>query len=221
MPRNHPDIPFERDADDAVCHGQTEAQAQSLRQELEQRFAQCRLELHPPKTKLVYGKDDRQGNYLNERFDVLGDTCRARRSKNRWGTYFVHVSPAASAEATCDCRRALRRWHLHTRSDTSLEDLSRMLNPVLRGGSPTTAGSTSRPSIRRSSTWRGYWSDGRCGSTSVCGEHGATAGRRCTTGRVRPGRQGAGETAASPRPRGAGGHPAEAAPDDRRRPVRR
>jgi hypothetical protein len=32
-----------------------------------------------------------------------------------------------------DFRRELRRWHLHTRSDKSLEDLSRMFNPVLRG----------------------------------------------------------------------------------------
>jgi hypothetical protein len=134
MPRNHPDIPFERYAADAVCHGQTEAQAQRLRQELEQRFAECRRELHPQKTKLVSGKDeDRRGTYPNERFDVLGDTCRARRSKHRWGQYCVNVSPAASAEATRDVRRELRGWHLHTRRDTSLEDLSRMFNPVLRG----------------------------------------------------------------------------------------
>jgi group II intron reverse transcriptase/maturase len=134
MQRHHPDIPFERYADDAVCHCRTEAQAQSLRQELEQRFAECRLELHPQKTKIVYCKDDdRRGTYPNDRFDFLGYTFRARRSKNRWGKYFVNFSPAASAEATRDFRRELRRWHLHTRSDKSLEDLSRMFNPVLRG----------------------------------------------------------------------------------------
>src|SRR5919198_4997026 len=32
MQHNHPDIPFERYADDAVCHCRTEAQAQRLRQ---------------------------------------------------------------------------------------------------------------------------------------------------------------------------------------------
>jgi RNA-directed DNA polymerase len=134
MRRNHPDIPFERYADDAVCHCRTEEQAQSLRKELEQRFAECRLELHPQKTKIVYCKDDdRRGNYPHEKFDFLGYTFRARRSKNRWGKYFVNFSPAASAEALRDFRRELRRWHLHTRSDKSLEDLSRMFNPVLRG----------------------------------------------------------------------------------------
>jgi RNA-directed DNA polymerase len=132
--RNHPDIPVERDADDAVCHGQTEAQAQRLRQELEQRFAECRLALHPQKTKIVYCKDeDRRGTYPNERFDCLGYTFRARRSKHRWGKDFVNFRPAASAEATRDFRRELRRWHLHPRSDKSLEDLSRMCHPMLRG----------------------------------------------------------------------------------------
>jgi RNA-directed DNA polymerase len=134
MQRHHPDIPFERYADDAVCHCRTEGQAQSLRQALEQRFTECRLELHPQKTKMVYCKDeDRRGSYPNERFDFLGYTFQARRSKNRWGKYFVNFSPAASAEATRDFRRELRRWRLHTRSDKSLEDLSRMFNPVLRG----------------------------------------------------------------------------------------
>jgi RNA-directed DNA polymerase len=132
--RHHPDIPFERDADDAVCHGQSADQAQRLRQELEPRVAACRLELHPQKTTMVSGKDaERRGTYPHERFAFLGDTFRPRRAKHRWGTYWVNCSPAASAEATRALRRELRRWHLHTRRDKSLEDLSRMVNPGLRG----------------------------------------------------------------------------------------
>ena len=54
MQREHPDIPFERYADDAICHCRSEAQARKLRQALEQRFAGCRLRLHPEKAKIVY-----------------------------------------------------------------------------------------------------------------------------------------------------------------------
>jgi hypothetical protein len=134
MQHNYPDIPCERYADEAVCHCRTEAQAQRWRQELERRFAACRVALHPQKTKIVYGKDDdRRKHYPQERFDFLGDTFRPRRSRNRWGKYCGNCSPAASAEAMRDLRRALRRWHLHTRRDNSLEDLSRMFTPVLRG----------------------------------------------------------------------------------------
>jgi RNA-directed DNA polymerase len=117
-----------------VCHCRSAGQAQSLWQEREQRFSECRLELPPQQTKIVYGKDaDRRGNSPHERCDFLGDTFRARRSTHRWGMYCVNFRPAASAAAARDVRRELRRWPLHTRSDKSLEDLSRMCNPVLRG----------------------------------------------------------------------------------------
>src|SRR5271165_2047098 len=41
MRRNFPDIPFERYADDAICHCRTEDQAAALRTALETRFADC------------------------------------------------------------------------------------------------------------------------------------------------------------------------------------
>ena len=97
MAKHHPSIPFERFADDILCHCRSEAQAQWLKRVLEQRFAGCGLELHPHKTKIVYCKDaDRRGHYPNEKFDYLGYTFRARRSKNRWGKYFVNFSPGVS-----------------------------------------------------------------------------------------------------------------------------
>ena len=46
-----------------------------------------------------------EGSYPNEQFDFLGYTFRPRRSKNRWGKYFVNFSPAVSAEATSDSAR--------------------------------------------------------------------------------------------------------------------
>jgi len=58
MRRNHPDIPFERYADDAICHGRSEEQAAALRNALEKRFTDCGLTLHPEKTRIVYCKDD-------------------------------------------------------------------------------------------------------------------------------------------------------------------
>ncbi|MCY1228478.1 hypothetical protein D9M68_448210 [compost metagenome] len=42
----HPDVPFERYADDAICHCKSEAQARLLMQELETRLAECKLALH-------------------------------------------------------------------------------------------------------------------------------------------------------------------------------
>src|SRR5450631_1643134 len=64
MTKNNPDIPFERYADDVICHCSSETQARLLRQALEARLAACKLELHPEKTKVAYCKDaNRRGNY--------------------------------------------------------------------------------------------------------------------------------------------------------------
>lgn len=134
MRRNYPDVPVERYADDAIVHCKSERQAQWLKEAIGKRLAECKLELHPEKTKIVYCKDDdRRGNYPREKFDFLGYTFCPRRSKNRWGKYFVNFTPAVSDKAAREMRRTMRGWRLHQRSDKTLEDLSRMFNPILRG----------------------------------------------------------------------------------------
>ena len=134
MRSEHPDVPFERYADDIVAHCKTKEQAQQVLDSIERRLNHCRLELHPQKTRIVYCKDeDRQGAYPHTKFDFLGYTFRARRSKNRWGKYFINFSPAVSREAAKRMRQEMRHWKIHLRSDKAIDDLARMWNPVLRG----------------------------------------------------------------------------------------
>ena len=134
MERNYPQTPFCRYADDGIVHCQSEAEALLLKKVLEARFRECNLELHPEKTRVVYCKDDdRRGDYPNTSLDFLGFTFRPRRSKNRWDKYFINFSPAVSNKAGRVMRQKARRWELHLRSDKSLEDLSRMFGPIIRG----------------------------------------------------------------------------------------
>jgi hypothetical protein len=101
---------------------------------LQQRFAECKLELHPQKTKIVYCKDaNRPGNFPEQNFDFLGYTFRSRGAKNRFGGMFVSFIPAVSAKATKTMRSVLRQWKLSHRGDLALEDLVRWLQPVVRG----------------------------------------------------------------------------------------
>jgi RNA-directed DNA polymerase len=134
MERNYPQTPFCRYADDGVVHCKSEAEGQLLKEVLKARFRECHLELHPEKTKIIYCKDDdRRSDYPNTSFDFLGFTFRPRRSKNRWGKYFINFSPAVSNKAGKAMRQEARRWKLHLRSDKSLDDLSRMFGPTIRG----------------------------------------------------------------------------------------
>jgi RNA-directed DNA polymerase len=46
---------------------------------------------------------------------------------------FINFSPAVSDKAVKAIRAEIRHWNLQLRSDKSIEDLSRMFNPIIRG----------------------------------------------------------------------------------------
>ncbi len=72
MRQNYPQALFERYADDVLVHCKTEREAILMLQAIKERLAQCKLELHPEKTHIVYCKDDdRRKNYPKESFDFL------------------------------------------------------------------------------------------------------------------------------------------------------
>jgi group II intron reverse transcriptase/maturase len=137
MSRQFPGIPFERYADDAICHCRTEAAARALWHALASRLADCKLMLHPEKTKIVYCKDvTRKGDFPDIRFDFLGFQFRAR--KTVWTvrgqrTYVHSFLPAASPKALARIGRDIRSWALHHRTDKSLEELAAMYNSKIRG----------------------------------------------------------------------------------------
>ena len=134
MAKSYPYCPFERYADDVVVHCRSEAQAQFIRRQIEERLKTCRLEVHPAKTKVVYCRDsNRREIHTNNSFDFLGYTFRPRPSVNRHGVFFVSFLPGVGGKATKAIVAEIRRWRIHRKSDKSLEDLSRLYNRVVRG----------------------------------------------------------------------------------------
>jgi len=134
MARTYPGIPFERYADDIICHCRSAEEAQALWNALDARFTACRLVLHPQKTKLVYCKDtNRRGDFPIKTFDFLGYAFRPRKAVWRGGRYGVSFLPGASPKALKAMRQAIRGWAMHRRSDKTLDDLARMFNPYIRG----------------------------------------------------------------------------------------
>lgn len=134
MRRQYPQTPFERYADDVIVHCREESEAQAMRTAIDARLKDCRLELHPEKTKIVYCKDgNRRRTYPNEQFDFLGYTFRPRKAKSSTGAYFTSFSPGMSARAGKSIRAEIRSWKLPKGSDSEIEDLSRRFNPKIRG----------------------------------------------------------------------------------------
>ena len=135
MTRTHPDLPWCRYADDGLVHCRNEQEAQTFKVELQTRLAECRLELHPTKTKVVYCRDGRRrGKYPNVKFDFLGYCFRPRRVLNhRENTLFCGFNPAVSVSAMKAMRATIRELGLRRRTELSVADIARQINPLLRG----------------------------------------------------------------------------------------
>jgi hypothetical protein len=134
MDRNYPEIPFERYADDSICHCKSEAQAKMLKLALEERMKEVKLELHPNKTKIVYCKDsDRTDKYPEIQFDFLGYTFRPRKSKTKFGKHFINFTPAISNKAIKRITAVIRSWNIQNKTDKSLKDLAYMFYRQIQG----------------------------------------------------------------------------------------
>jgi len=135
MKRNYPGNPWCRYADDGLAHCRTEEEAKAIRAALTLRLAECGLELHPTKSRIVYCKDgQRRGEYENTEFDFLGYSFRRRCVKNRRnGIHFCGFTPAVSKTAMTSMRQAIRQMNIRNRSELSLREISRLCEPTLRG----------------------------------------------------------------------------------------
>jgi hypothetical protein len=135
MTRAHPGLPWCRYADDGLVHCRGEQEAEALKAELQARLAECGLEMHPTKTKIVYCKDGkRKGRYPNVTFDFLGYQFRPRKVRSaRDNELFCSFTPAVSPSALKAIRSTVRDLNIRQRTQRSLDDIAGMLNPLLRG----------------------------------------------------------------------------------------
>jgi len=135
MKVNYPHIHFERYADDIVVHCRSRLQLEWIRKRVEQRLTLCKLSLNSEKTRVVYCKDSsRKGSWPCQHFEFLGYAFRPRSARSRTGEFFVSFSPAISPKASRSLRQKIRRqWRLRARTQLSLNDLARSLNPIITG----------------------------------------------------------------------------------------
>jgi RNA-directed DNA polymerase len=134
MEREHPNNPFSRYADDAVAHCRSEAEAKKLLVAIEERLKDCKLEMHPEKSGIVYCKDSsRRKAYPKVSFTFLGYEFRPRSTKTRDGKIRTSFLPAISASAKKWITQEIREWHLPRQTSVSLNELATRYNHRIRG----------------------------------------------------------------------------------------
>ena len=134
MARNLPGCPFERYADDAIVHCMSRRQAEDVLGRIAARMQEVGLRLHPDKTRIVYCKGgQRRAQQEHTSFTFLGYAFRARGARTKDGRCFTGFLPAISPEALKAKGAELRAMRIHRRTDLTLDDLARWLNPIVAG----------------------------------------------------------------------------------------
>jgi RNA-directed DNA polymerase len=134
MEREHPSNPFSRYADDGVAHCRSEAEAKKLLAAIDERLKECKLEMHPEKSGIVYCKEgQRPKNYPRIQFTFLGFTFRPRRTQLRTGKAWISFLPAVSAAAMKRMKSQIREWDIPRQTSVSLNVLAQRYNAVMRG----------------------------------------------------------------------------------------
>jgi group II intron reverse transcriptase/maturase len=132
MQKHHPDKPFERYADDVVVHCKTERQSKFMLKQIRERLNECKLTLHPEKTKIINlrGKSDEK---YPRSFDFLGYNIRPVwtfvKSSQK---YRLVVMPIMSKKSQSSVFDKLRKLEIH-KHRKPIEQLAEKLRPILRG----------------------------------------------------------------------------------------
>jgi len=133
MEKKFPANQWVRYADDGIVHCRTKEEAEYIARELKKRMLECKLELHPEKTRIVYCRSDKFiGRHEHESFDFLGYTFRRRHVRSKYGNFFNTFSPAASKEACQKLRDSIREIRMNNKI-VHIEELAEEMNPVIRG----------------------------------------------------------------------------------------
>jgi RNA-directed DNA polymerase len=132
MERRFPSLRFERYCDDVIVHCRTQKEASFVKWEITKRLKECKLELNEEKTHTVYCRDlNRREKHKQVSFDFLGYTFRPRLHNTKDGL-LLRFGPCMSTKAKTAVIDKIRSIRVH-RLKITIEELSALLNPMLRG----------------------------------------------------------------------------------------
>jgi len=133
--KKYPEISFERYADDIILHCHTKVEAEEILLQITQRMEQCKLGLHPLKTKIVYCKDyKRKEPHKQVQFDFLGFSFQPRPSKD-WLSGQVHnvFDLAISSPSQKKITEEFKTMKIHRDSTSTIEEIADRLYSKLQG----------------------------------------------------------------------------------------
>jgi len=135
--KHHPEVKFERYADDIIIHCQNFKQAMRTLEAVKARFKQCKLQIKEGKSNIVYCKRNQKKHppfkvhYLT--FDFLGFTFKPRMVKGYFGNFHLGFTPSISRRNQKRINQILFKLKLHRMVHLRLSDLAGIIADRLRG----------------------------------------------------------------------------------------
>jgi group II intron reverse transcriptase/maturase len=135
--KHHPEVKFERYADDIIIHCQNFKQAMRTLEAVKARFKQCKLQIKEGKSNIVYCKRNQKKHppfkvhYVT--FDFLGFTFKPRMVKGYFGNFHLGFTPSISRRNQKRINQILFKLKLHRMVHLRLSDLAGIIADRLRG----------------------------------------------------------------------------------------
>lgn len=134
---NFPDCEFERYADDIVIHVNRYGRAKQVLQSVKERLNQCKLEVHPDKTRIVYCKGAQRYHppfkVDHVSFDFLGFTFKPKLVKTKTKEKTLCFLPSMSKKSRKRFISVIRKLRVHRMTHLQIDDIARILADKLRG----------------------------------------------------------------------------------------
>lgn len=135
--QHHPEVKFERYADDIIIHCVNFKQALRTLEAVKARFEQCKLQIKKGKSNIVYCKRNQKKhppfkvNYVT--FSFLGFTFKPRMVKGYYGNFHLGFTPAISRQSQKRINQTLFKMKLHRMVHLRLPDLAGIIANKVRG----------------------------------------------------------------------------------------
>ena len=126
--KHHPEVKFERYADDIIIHCSNFKEALRTLEAVKARFKQCKLEIKTGKSNIVYCKRNQKKHppftvhYVS--FDFLGFTFKPRIVKGYYGNFHLGFTPSISLKSQRRINQTLFKMKLHRMVHLRLSDLA-------------------------------------------------------------------------------------------------
>jgi len=134
LEQTYPSLSFVRYADDIIVHCRTEEESKEVLTAIKERMAECQLQLHEGKTKIVHCKKYKMRSVSKiVKFDFLGFSFQPRPSATKDGRMFLGYDCAISQSSKNKILTEIRSTKFQRWTYRSIEEIAEFFNAKIVG----------------------------------------------------------------------------------------